>query len=72
MEKIIEQKFHVAHLKDYNCCPVCGEMSVGCCRCMKSDSQCASGHEWHRCLAHDKTVLGSSDHSMDTRACSCI
>ena len=55
-------------------CPICREESIMTCRCFKSDSRCKNGHEWHYCLAHkgeNRVVLGHSDHSKDTMACSC-
>jgi len=58
----------------YDKCPVCKEKSVTTCRCPKADKTCPNGHHWHLCLAHGdpKLVIGESDHSKDTMACSCI
>lgn len=57
-----------------NVCPVCGSPAIVSCRCPKSNSECKNGHKWHYCLAHNpiKVVLGASDHSKATLACSCI
>lgn len=52
-------------------CPVCLQEAVVTCRCPLQDSQCANGHEWHRCLVHDRIVLGPSDHAKDIRDCQC-
>lgn len=54
-------------------CPLCGLSYDWRCRCMKGHMKCRNGHEWHQCLAHDKsmTVLGPSDHSTPTYDCSC-
>lgn len=56
---------------DINTCPVCHSPAVERCRCLRSDSRCVHGHSWHRCLAHNKIVLGGSDHSRPTQECSC-
>lgn len=52
-------------------CPVCGEKFIVTCRCPKRDSKCKNGHEWHICLAHNRIVVGPSDHSRPTDECSC-
>lgn len=54
-------------------CPVCGMDYLRRCRCPRSDSACANGHEWHYCLAHDepRIVVGKSDHSIDIMTCIC-
>ena len=57
---------------DHRKCPVCGEPAVTQCRCMKCDCICKNGHEWHTCLAHNKIVIGASDHSRPTMECSCM
>lgn len=57
---------------DASKCPVCGKEAMVRCRCPRCDSRCESGHEWHVCLEHDRIVLGASDHSKDTFACSCL
>ena len=60
------------NLENYDNCPICGERFVIRCKCFKADSRCKNGHKWHRCLLHDKTVIGKeSDHSKDINSCSC-
>lgn len=57
--------------KDPRKCPECGEQATVTCRCMKLDSRCKNGHQWHTCLKHNKIVSGTSDHSKPTLDCSC-
>lgn len=52
-----------------NSCPVCGGPAVMTCRCLKGDSSCSKGHHWHRCLVHNKIVIGHSSHG--TSGCTC-
>jgi hypothetical protein len=52
-------------------CPVCGKEAAYRCKCPRGDSVCPEGHEWHRCLAHEKIVLGLSDHARPHFECSC-
>jgi len=54
-----------------NLCPVCNQKSICSCRCMRSDSTCKNGHSWHTCIKHHVIVLGESDHSIDSFACTC-
>ncbi len=58
----------------YDPCPVCRRPSTGQCKCPKAHRICASGHEWHNCLAHEdlRIVIGPADHSLGTLECSCL
>jgi hypothetical protein len=56
-------------LHDY--CPICKQKSLGGCRCFLSDQICKNGHHWYVCPLHLKTVIGKSDHSIDTMICRC-
>lgn len=58
-------------MKSKNNCPICKEKPIMICMCDREDSQCRNGHWWHTCVIHDKIVLGESDHSIDTNACTC-
>jgi hypothetical protein len=58
-------------VSDYEKCPYCGAEVFVRCRCPRADSLCTNGHEWHTCLAHDRTVAGPADHAADTFVCSC-
>jgi hypothetical protein len=52
-------------------CPFCGAEVVMRCRCMRGDSRCANGHEYHNCEEHwDRIVRGQSDHGKS--GCSCV
>ena len=52
-------------------CPICnGNISTRC-RCLKGDSSCVNGHQFHRCLKHEVFVEGDSDHCRPTMECSC-
>ena len=53
-------------------CPVCGEPTIGSCRCPRSDSECKNGHKWHTCIKHHTKVLGHSDHSIPGTGCTCL
>lgn len=52
-------------------CPTCDLPREGYCKCMRSDSTCQKGHSWHICIVHDRLVLGSFNHRLDTDDCSC-
>ncbi len=54
-----------------NRCPICEGPAVTCCRCMRGDSVCAQGHQWHTCVPHGVVVVGSSDHALNTNTCTC-
>lgn len=56
---------------DHRICPVCGEKSIGGCRCPLSDQTCSNGHHWYRCPIHGITLIGESDHSGNTMRCQC-
>lgn len=56
---------------DHFICPICQEKAVTTCRCFRGDSTCKNGHSWHRCTVHHVTVIGDSDHSIDTMKCTC-
>ena len=62
--------FNVAETS-MNECPVCGKEAELHCKCPLGDSICPEGHEWHRCLLHDKVLIGPSDHSKGTMDCHC-
>ena len=55
----------------HDTCPVCKEKSVMGCRCFLSDQFCINGHHWYICPIHSKTIIGQSDHSIDTMTCRC-
>jgi hypothetical protein len=56
----------------YECqCPVCDRPAVLRCRCPRGALGVAAGHQWHTCTVHRRTVLGESDHSLDTFTCTC-
>jgi hypothetical protein len=44
-------------------CPFCGGRLAGRCKCLRADSVCENGHEWHTCVAHGRVVAGASDHA---------
>lgn len=56
----------------YNKCPYCGGKIVGGCRCMRNESTCENGHNFHWCSVHGKLVKGSADHSIPTNVCTCL
>ena len=53
-------------------CPICGTKPTTICGCIRKDSQCNFGHQWHTCSYHKKIVLGFSDHPTSPRKCTCI
>jgi hypothetical protein len=57
--------------QDDNSCPVCSEITIDICRCILKDSRCKNGHYWHRCVVHNKKVIGFGDHGKSTDACHC-
>lgn len=52
-------------------CPECGGKFVWECRCPLGHFGCAQGHEWHRCLVHDRKIAGPANHGRDVRTCLC-
>ena len=71
-ESFKEEQERKKKQEEYDHCPTCGEMFVTSCRCRRSDRSCKNGHYWHTCVPHQKTVIGQSDHSIDTNACTCL
>jgi hypothetical protein len=53
-------------------CPICSELAIASCKCIRGDSVCASAHHWHTCVVHNKVVIGISDHSLPMDTCTCI
>jgi hypothetical protein len=41
------------------------------CRCFLAHMVCPAGHEWYRCLVHDRVVIGKADHAKGMDECSC-
>lgn len=68
----VEEPAEDASSVDMDRCPVCDSPSEGSCRCPRSDSSCANGHEWHLCFPCHKIVLSGSDHKLDITACTCL
>ena len=54
-----------------NKCPVCNEKVECACTCIRADSECKNGHQWHTCTVHKVKVLGFSDHTLSTKICTC-
>ena len=55
----------------HDICPVCKTPSVGGCKCILADQVCKHGHNWFMCPVHHKTVIGSSNHTIDSYQCQC-
>jgi hypothetical protein len=56
---------------DLTLCPVCGQHYAMRCRCFLAHMVCPAGHEWYRCLVHDRVVIGKADHAKGMDECSC-
>lgn len=67
----IADKEGVPYHEDGNLCPVCAEPPEITCKCPRSESRCANGHEWHTCSVHRKVVMGKADHRFDMTTCTC-
>jgi hypothetical protein len=52
-------------------CPVCQGKIIERCKCMRGDSTCENGHEFHKCYVHKAIVMGHSDHRLPMDVCTC-